>query len=71
MTDQSDDGARGESGPTCRTPDCADAPQGNGGQYSAYCSDACGVRFEHLRAAARDDRRAAKREAERNAEPEW
>ena len=52
--------------PKCRYPSCEEEARGRGenvGSFAAdFCSPACELKFEHVRADARDARRAAKAE---------
>jgi hypothetical protein len=48
----------------CRLPTCSNDPRG-GGFSGRFCSTPCELKFEHVRADARDARRDAQRKARR------
>jgi hypothetical protein len=47
----------------CRNPSCSNDPRGGGGFSGRFCSTPCELKYEHVRADARDARRDAQREA--------
>jgi hypothetical protein len=49
---------------TCRQHGCDGEPRGGGGFSGRFCSTPCELKYEHVRADARDARRDAEREAE-------
>ena len=53
--------------PTCRYPSCEEEARGRGpnvnGYAAKFCSPACELKFEHVKADARDARRAAEAQA--------
>lgn len=51
----------------CRMPSCSEDARGSGGYSGRFCSDQCEVKYDHLKADARDARASEMAEAE---EPE-
>lgn len=43
----------------CRLPGCSEEPRGGGGFPGRFCSTGCELKYEHVRADARDARRDA------------
>ena len=47
----------------CRRPTCSNDPREGGGFSGRFCSTPCELKFEHVRADAREAERDARREA--------
>ena len=48
----------------CRNSTCSNDPRGDGGFSGRFCSTACELKYEHVRADARDARREAQAQEE-------
>ena len=46
----------------CRNPACSNDPRGGGGFSGRFCSTPCELRYEHVRADARDAQRETREE---------